>query len=85
MGMQAIFGLGSSLVCAPWHAMVETESSWSSGVHAAYLHSRSRIVQMSMWFVVLLGGSCGSWCEGWYGGKLRGLYVAHVLLWCQVQ
>jgi len=29
-----------------WHAMAETKSSWSSGVHGADLHTRSSIVWM---------------------------------------
>jgi hypothetical protein len=47
-----------------WHAMAETESSWSSGVHGADLHGGSRIVRMSKWLTVLLSRSCGSWREG---------------------
>jgi hypothetical protein len=64
--------------CVPLgrHAMAETESSWSSGVHGADLHGRSRIVRISKWLMVLLRGSCESWREGWHGGELHGLYVA---------
>jgi hypothetical protein len=72
--------------CVPpgWHAMDETESSWSSGVHGADLHGRSRIVWMSKWLTVLLRGSCESWHEGRHGDELHGLYVAPVLLCIQL-
>jgi hypothetical protein len=72
--------------CVPLgrHAMAETESSWSSGVHGADLHGRSRIVRISKWLMVLLRGSCESWREGWHGGELHGLYVAPVLLCIQL-
>jgi hypothetical protein len=72
--------------CVPpgWHAMDETESSWSSGVHDADLHGRSRIVWMSKWLTVLLRGSCESWHEGRHGDELHGLYVAPVLLCIQL-
>jgi hypothetical protein len=55
-----------AVLCVPhgWHAMAETESSWSSGVHSVDLHGRSRIVRMSKWLTVLLRGSCESWHEG---------------------
>ena len=75
-----------AVLCVPsgWHATVETDSSWSCGVHGADLHGRSRIVQMNKWLTVLLHGSCESWREGRHGGELHGLYVAPVLLCIQL-
>ena len=72
--------------CVPpgWHAMVETDSSWSCGVHGADLHGRSRIVRMSKWLTVLLRGSCKSWRDGRHGSELHGLFVAPVLLCIQL-
>jgi hypothetical protein len=63
---------------------IEIESSWSSGVHGANLHGRSRIVRMTKWLTVLLRGYYESWHKGRYRGELHGLYVAPVLLCIQL-
>jgi hypothetical protein len=84
LGVVCASWMAVSCVPSGWHAMAETESSWSSGVHGTNLHGRSRIVRMSKWLTVLLRGSCESWREGWHGGELHGLYVAPALLCIQL-